>query len=109
MFDELVLDAVERLEGRWADQLRGVEFAVEDVPDPSAPWTRGSHDGPIPLSRLFPGAQNRPTRIVIYRRPLEIRALDQEDLADLVHTIVVEEVADLLDLDPDVVDPFDER
>ena len=31
-FDDLVLDAVEHLEERWAEQLQGVEFAVEDVP-----------------------------------------------------------------------------
>ena len=30
-FDDLVLDAVEDLEQRWAKELEGVEFAVEDV------------------------------------------------------------------------------
>src|SRR5205814_2252038 len=32
MFDDLVLDAVESLEQRFAQELAGVEFAVEDVP-----------------------------------------------------------------------------
>lgn len=32
-FDELVLDAVEHLERRWARELEQVEFAVEDVPN----------------------------------------------------------------------------
>ena len=31
-FDDLLLDAVEDLEQRWARELEGVEFAVEDVP-----------------------------------------------------------------------------
>jgi hypothetical protein len=31
-FDDLVLDAVERLEKQWAAELADVEFAVEDVP-----------------------------------------------------------------------------
>src|SRR5262245_58272391 len=32
IFDDLVLDAVEALEKRYARELAGVEFAVEDVP-----------------------------------------------------------------------------
>jgi predicted Zn-dependent protease with MMP-like domain len=47
----------------------------------------------------------RRARIVLYRRPLELRALDREDLEDLVHDIVVEEVAHFLGLDPHDVDP----
>ena len=32
IFDDLVLDTVEGLERRYAKELAGVEFAVEDVP-----------------------------------------------------------------------------
>src|SRR3954469_17787746 len=32
IFDDLVLDTVESLERRYAKELAGVEFAVEDVP-----------------------------------------------------------------------------
>lgn len=32
IFDDLVLDTVETLERRFAKELAGVEFAVEDVP-----------------------------------------------------------------------------
>ena len=32
LFDDLVLDAVEALERRYAKELAGVEFAVEEVP-----------------------------------------------------------------------------
>ncbi len=100
-FDDLVLDAVELLERRWAEQLAGVEFAVEDVPpsDP-APW----EDDVVPLGRLFPAQGQRPARVVLYRRPLETRA-DGDDLDDLVADVVVEQVAHLLDLPPEDVDP----
>jgi predicted Zn-dependent protease with MMP-like domain len=111
MFDDLVLDAVERLEPRWATQLRDVEFAVEDVP-PELPSYDADvlEDGSVPLARLLPGrdigrGRTSPPRIVVYRRPLEARAFDREDLADLVHDVVVEQVANLLGLDPDDVDP----
>ena len=46
-----------------------------------------------------------PPRIVIFRRPIEARARQRIELADLVHDLVVEEVARFLGLDPDVVDP----
>lgn len=111
IFDDLVLDAVEHLEPRWATQLRDVEFAVEDVP-PELPSYDSDvlEDGNVPLARLLPGrdsgrGRSTPPRIVVYRRPLEARAYDREDLADLVHDVVVEQVANLLGLDPDDVDP----
>lgn len=117
-FDDLVLDAVEHLEERWGRQLEGVEFAVEDVPpvppgDPAydadvvADETAG---GAVPLGRLLPAAidgrgEATPPRIVVYRRPLEARAVDRMDLADLVHDVVVDQVARLLGRDPDEIDP----
>ncbi len=116
-FDDLVLDAVDQLERRWASELESVEFAVEDVPQvPDSPpdaMVYGSdvvEDGAVPLARLLPAgrdAQGRstPPRIVVYRRPLEVRSLDRPDLADLVLEVVVEQVANLLGIDPDEVDP----
>jgi predicted Zn-dependent protease with MMP-like domain len=101
-FDQLVLDAVERLEGRWAEQLDGVEFAVEDVPpNDAALWS----DDPVPLSKLFPAAGSLPPRVVVYRRPVEARAAGREELRALVYDIVVEEVAELFGLEPDAIDP----
>ena len=111
-FDDLVLDVVEHLEGRWAAKLESVEFAVEDVPAvPDGPpeslvyGTDVVEDGAVPLARLLPAGSDgagRPTppRIVVYRRPLEVRAVDRTDLADLVHDVVVEQVANLLGTRP---------
>ena len=101
-FDDRVLDAVERLEHRWAPQLEEVEFAVEDIPpsDP-APWEHGE----VPLGRFFPPEGELPARVVVYRRPVEGRAVDGPDVAALVHDVVVEQVAHLLGLTPEQVDP----
>ncbi|MFN2523230.1 MAG: metallopeptidase family protein [Mycobacteriales bacterium] len=119
-FDDLVLDAVEHLEERWAKQLEGVESAVEDVPAVPADGSLLDYDedvvadetagGAVPLGRLLPAAVDQrgeatPARVVVYRRPLEARAVDRTDLADLVHDVVVDQVARLLGLDPDEVDP----
>jgi predicted Zn-dependent protease with MMP-like domain len=101
-FDDLVLDAVERLERHWARQLDGTEFAVEDVPPSTpAPWERGG----VPLGRYFPSDAGLPARIVVYRRPVEARAHDPLDLADLVRDVVVEQVAHMLGRSPEDVDP----
>ena len=52
-FDELILEAVARLEPRWEAQLSGVEFAVEEIPRPGSPGMLGEG---IPLARLDPGS-----------------------------------------------------
>ncbi len=64
----------------------------------------------MPLGRLLPPAvdhrgEARPARIVVYRRPLEARASDRSDLSDLIHDVVVDQVARLLGKDPDEIDP----
>jgi len=99
-FDDLVLDAAERLLRRHPDELDGVEFATEDVPpgDP-APWEGRE----VPLGRLFPASGSAPARVVVYRRPVETRAEEPADLAPLVEDVVVEQVAHLLGRDPDDV------
>jgi predicted Zn-dependent protease with MMP-like domain len=106
-FDNLVLDAVEHLEVRWRDRLREVDFAVEEVPPLEAGLRVDDEiaSAGVPLARLLPPGGGHPARIVLYRRPLELRAHDREDLEDLVHDVVVEEVARFLGMDPETVDP----
>jgi len=106
-FDELILEAVARLEPRWEAQLSGVEFAVEEIPRPGAPGTMAEG---VPLARLDPASPGlagalRPPRIVVYRRPLAARADSEEELGELIFEVIVEEFARLLGLDPEEVDP----
>ncbi|WP_402466814.1 metallopeptidase family protein [Isoptericola aurantiacus] len=104
-FDDTVLGVVQRIERRWP-AVSGTELAVEDVPpsDP-APW----EDKGVPLGRLFPAEAGQPARIVVYRRPVESRALDGDDLVDLVNDVVVEQVAQLLARTPEEIDPDADR
>jgi len=109
-FDDLVLDAVARLESRWETELGGVEFAVQEVPEADE---LADDAGPLPLARTVPGSQSpsdparpaTPARIVIYRRPLLARSENDTELSDLVFDVVVEEFASVLGLDPESVDP----
>lgn len=110
-FDDLVLDAVDRLRPQWERQLSAVEFAVEDVP-PLSELGDGPHLGadPIPMGRADAATGQSPASVVVYRRPLEARARDREVLGALVHDTVVEQVATLLGLSPETVDPgYDDR
>jgi hypothetical protein len=100
-FDDLVLDAVEHLERRWRDELAKVELAVEEVP-PTEPVDALDLD-PVPLARVEEGG--RSVRLIVHRWPIELRARDGLELAALVHDVVVEQVADLLGIEPETVDP----
>ena len=96
-FDELVLDAVNRVSRLWGSQLQAVDVLVEEVPPADA-------EG-VPLSAAVPATLDEPARIVVYRRPVESRTKSLPVREDLVHDVVVEAVADLLGLPPEVVDP----
>jgi predicted Zn-dependent protease with MMP-like domain len=101
-----VLEAVARLEPRWETELSDVEFAVQEVPDDDG------GDG-VPLARIVrgspdtsdPGNPAAGPRIVLFRRPLMARAEDEDELSELIFDVVVEEVAEILGVDPEVIDP----
>lgn len=99
-FDDLVLDVVEHLERRAPDRIRDVEFAVEDVPTLEE-WDREW----VPLARSYPATAAGPARLVVYRRPVEGRADGLRELEELVHDVVVEELAELLGVEPEELDP----
>ncbi|HEY2044701.1 MAG TPA: metallopeptidase family protein [Jatrophihabitans sp.] len=113
-FDALVLSAVDHLRPHLARELDGVEFAVEDVPTAEHRTLEDYNydddvldDNAVPLSRLYRTGVvgiSGPV-VVIYRRPLESRAKHPEELADLIHDVVVEQVARLLGRSPDEIDP----
>ncbi|TDC06349.1 metallopeptidase family protein [Actinomadura bangladeshensis] len=99
-FDDLVDDEVQRLVQRWERELAQVEFTVEEVPD-IAPW----FDGPVPLVQTLSAGDGAPVRIVVFRRPVEARASGEVEKARMVRDLLVEEVADLLGISPESVDP----
>jgi predicted Zn-dependent protease with MMP-like domain len=42
---------------------------------------------------------------VLFRRPIERRAKDSDELADLLHEVLVAQVATYLGVEPSVIDP----
>ncbi len=85
-----------------------MEFAVQEVPDAEAMGEDG-----VPLARIVraspdtsdPGNPATGPRIVLFRRPLLARADDEDELSELVFDVVVEEFAEILGVEPEVVDP----
>ena len=100
-FDDLALGIVTEIDSRWQDRLGLVEYAVEDTPHLPDDWDPGT----VPLSSLVRGTGTTPTRLVLFRRPIEHRCETREDLEALVLTVVVEQVAELLGIDAEQVDP----
>lgn len=99
-FDALVLGAVAELEERWGKYLGLVEYAVEEAPLLPRDW-----DSPVPLAALVPERGDTPTRLVVFRQPIEARAGDRRDVEALVLTVLVEQFAEMLGIDPTKVDP----
>jgi predicted Zn-dependent protease with MMP-like domain len=112
-FDDMVLEALEPLEERWGEELSELDFAVDMVPeidktDPEeTSWPpEVVEDLGVPLAQLVPAGVDRrglPTRarIVLYRRPLEARSRDGIDLVDLLHEVLIEQIACYLGIEPD--------
>lgn len=106
-FDDAILEAVEHIERRAGEAVTRIEFAVEDVPpEASDPRSRSyEDDSGVALAAAWRASSTEPARVVLYRRPIESRARRPDDLEDLVLDILVEQLADLLGIDPDELDP----
>ncbi len=100
-FDALVLSVVHRLDERWHDELGLVEFAVEETPMVPDDWAAAT----VPLASLVRGSGGTPTRLVLFRRPIELRCEDRSDLSAMVLTVLVEQVSELLGRAPEEIDP----
>jgi len=97
----LVVSVVGELESRWAGELGLIEFGVEETPLMPSDWTADT----VPLASLVRGVGATPTRLVVFRRPIELRAQNREDLGALVFTVLVEQVAELLGREPREIHP----
>lgn len=100
-FDDVVAEMVTRLEVRWGEDLRDVVFGVEEAPWVDDDW----HPGAVPLATHVAANGKDPSRVVIYRLPVQRRAAGRHHLRSLVLDVMVEQVAELLGRDRDEIDP----
>lgn len=107
-FDRLVEDALSSLPRDLLAYLDNVQITVEDVP-PAAPaggedeLLLGLYQGIPRTERGFEGGW-LPDRITLFRRPLEARARNRQDLASVVRDTVVHEIAHHFGIDDDRLD-----
>lgn len=103
-FEHLVMAAADRLLDRLGPRFPGrvdVVFTTEELPPESLlRHTRTTFD--VPLGQLLPG---RPATVVLFRRPIELRAKLRRDREALLQDVMAEQVGELLGLPPDEVDP----
>lgn len=105
-FIKAMTDSVQRLMTTCPDALVGVDIGVEDVPSGAFDWALLDS---VPLAAAIDATGARAARIVLFRRPLERRASDRAELADLVHVTLVEQLSALTarpmhELDPQIED-----
>ena len=112
-----VLEAYEPIERRWRNRVSGLDVAVDEIPrispkDPDAiQWPpEVIADGPVALARLIPAGvdvrgNSTRARIVLFRKPIERRAKDSVDLADLLHENFLAPGGTSLGVEPSVIDP----
>jgi hypothetical protein len=116
-FDMAVLEAYEPIERRWLERVSALDVAVDEIPriSPRDPENvqfppEVVADGPIALARLIPagvdvrGNATR-ARVVLFRKPIERRAKDSVELTELLHEILVAQIATYLGVEPSVIDP----
>lgn len=100
-FDAIVVAVLEDLESRWHAELGLVEFAVEEAPMVPDDWDADT----VPLASLVRGTGAAPTRLVLFRRPIELRAETRSDLSAMVLTVLVEQVSELIGRPAEEIDP----
>jgi hypothetical protein len=112
-----VLEAYEPIERRWHERVAMLDVAVDEIPrispkDPeSVQWPpEVVADGPIALARLIPAGvdvrgNSTRARVVLFRKPIERRAKDTDELTELLHELLVAQVATYLGVEPSVIDP----
>ncbi|KAB3522969.1 hypothetical protein GC425_03570 [Corynebacterium sp. zg254] len=115
-FDNAVIDAYEPYLEHFRSELGALDIAVDIVPrmrlsHGASTWPEDVvADGAVPLGRLVPAGvdrQGRPTRprIIVFRRPVELRTSSPQELEQMLRHIIVRLVAVYLNTVPEAIDP----
>jgi len=97
-FDLLVGDVLAALAPHFTAESDTVEVVVEEAPLLPPEWTDD-----VPLSIVTPLPEG--SRVVLFRIPITQRSVTDEDLEDLVWSVVLDRLAEVWHLSPDDLDP----
>ncbi len=98
-FEDVVRAALDELPSGIAAGLRNVAVVVEEE-NPDDPDLYGLFEG-VPLTEGGPAAGDLPSRIAIYRRPLEADFSDVDELREEIRITVLHELGHYFGLDED--------
>lgn len=102
-FDLMIVESVKRLR-HFYPKVDRIEFAVEEVPsaDP-LPWEQEW----AVLGRSFQAQRGirKNARIVLYRLPISSRCSSKSELSELVYSVLLENLSNLLGIPPSQLDP----
>jgi len=88
-FHDAVQAAVDRIGRQCPDALVGLTVGIEDVPHFDVAWSGAQ----VPLAAALEGGTDRPGQVVVYRRPIEHRAMSRRGLRILVYRTIVEQLS----------------
>ena len=108
-FMACVGESIARIGQHCPDVVDANDIGVDEVPDQRTLWNDLGEHGTVPLAAAIESSATQHARIVVYRRPLERRAVDREDLRLLVHETLVEQIVALTGRGIDEIDPEDDR
>ena len=98
-FTRLVDEAVTEIEGRFPASMTSVAISTEEVPSKR---DLVMNDGSVALGRA---ERANPSRVVLYRHPIELRSEDDEQLNRIIRDVLALYVGMILDMRPDQIDP----
>jgi predicted Zn-dependent protease with MMP-like domain len=104
VFFRCVEEAVGIIEEAAPQALSQVDIGVEEVPEVGALWS--SH---MPLAASVDPTGGQLAQIVLYRRPIELRSADREQLSQLVFVALLEQVSSVTGLSMSTLDPSNRR
>ena len=106
IFNGLVKTAIEEIDERIGSRIKGsltsIEFSVEQIPNAVELKHRKTS---VPLGRSESSSPTKPARVVLYRRPIELRGTDDESLERIIRDVLAEHIGQLVGMNPNDVDP----
>lgn len=98
-FLDLVREAMSNLDQRHGAKFRSVEISVDLIPTIR---DLAKIDGEVALGRLVTGT---PNRVILYRRPIEVRSQDEHMRMHIIKDVLAEKLGELWSMSPNEVDP----
>ena len=106
VFSAKVKEAIEEIDARISEKLKTglteIEFSIDQIPSDRELDSRRKS---VPLGRNESSQGGKPARIVLYRRPIELRGTDEDSLNRIIRDVLAENIGALVGMNPNDVDP----